>query len=181
MGGFIAAEVAVREPEWVDRLVLVSSAGISHATMRKGPVVAGARISVATNPAAAARRPRLDAAAGAAPGRLRQGDAAPRASSAASSSSSSWRRRSARPGFIPAVAALTGYDLLDRLRQIRVPTLIVWGRDDLVVPASDSTGFVERIPGAELVVFEDCGHVPMAERPTRFNRLLARFCETAHA
>ena len=36
----------------------------------------------------------------------------------------------------------------------------------------------ERIPGAELVVFDDCGHVPMAEHPTRFNRLLARFCET---
>ena len=50
MGGFIAAEVAVGEPEWVDRLVLVSSAGISHATMRRGPVLAGARISVAANP-----------------------------------------------------------------------------------------------------------------------------------
>ena len=37
MGGFIAAEVAVGEPEWVERLVLVSSAGISHATMRRGP------------------------------------------------------------------------------------------------------------------------------------------------
>ena len=85
------------------------------------------------------------------------------------------------PGFVPAVAALTGYDLLDRLRRIRVPTLVVWGRDDLVVPAADAAGFVERIPGSPLVVFDDCGHVPMAERPIRFNRLLARFCETAHA
>lgn len=179
MGGFIAAEVAVREPEWVDRLVLVSSAGISHATMRKGPVIAGARISVATNPLlrrvdlVSMRRPGLRQVAFGKvmrhPDKLRRELLVEFMAPALGAA-----------GFIPAVAALTGYDLLDRLRQIRVPTLIVWGRDDLVVPASDSTGFVERIPGAELVVFEDCGHVPMAERPTRFNRLLARFCETAH-
>ena len=65
--------------------------------------------------------------------------------------------------------------LQNRLEAIHDPTLIVWGRDDLVVPASDSAGFVERITGARLEVFEDCGHVPMAERPVRFNRLLAAF------
>jgi pimeloyl-ACP methyl ester carboxylesterase len=78
-------------------------------------------------------------------------------------------------GFLPSVAALTGYDLLDRLEAIHDPTLVVWGRDDLVVPASDAAGFVERIKGARLEVFADCGHVPMAERPVRFNRLLAAF------
>ena len=41
MGGFVAAEVAVQEPEWVERLVLVSAAGISHAAApRAHPVVA---------------------------------------------------------------------------------------------------------------------------------------------
>ena len=180
MGGFIAAEVAVREPEWVDRLVLVSSAGISHAKMRKGPVIAGARISVATNPLlqrvdlVSMRRPGLRQVAF---GKvMRHPESLPRELLVEFMAPAL-----GAPGFLPAVAALTGYDLLDRLRQIRVPTLIVWGRDDLVVPASDAAGFAERIAGAELVVFEDCGHVPMAERPTRFNRLLARFCETAHA
>ena len=51
------------------------------------------------------------------------------------------------PGFVPAVAALTGYDLLDRLERIRVPTLVVWGRDDLVVPAADAAGFMRADPG----------------------------------
>ncbi len=80
-----------------------------------------------------------------------------------------------RPGFLPAVGALTGYDILDRLERISVPTQLVWGRDDLVVPAADAPGYDERIPDSELVVFDDCGHVPMAERPLRFNRLLGRF------
>lgn len=180
MGGFIAAEVAVGEPEWVDRLVLVSSAGISHATMRRGPVVAGARMTVATNPflrrvdLTSMRRPGLrDLAFGKVmkhPERMRRELLVEFMTPALGA-----------PGFVSAAAALTGYDLLDRLERIRVPTRIVWGRDDLVVPAADAAGFVERIRGAELVVFDDCGHVPMAEHPTRFNRLLARFCETAHA
>ena len=180
MGGFIAAEVAVGEPEWIDRLVLVSSAGISHATMRPGPVMAGARISVATNPLlrrvdfASMKRPVLRQVAF---GKvMRHPEQVPRELLVELMTPAL-----GAPGFVPAVAALTGYDLLDRLRRIRVPTLVVWGRDDLVVPAADAAGFVERIPGAQLAVFEDCGHLPMAEHPTRFNRLLARFCETAHA
>ena len=146
MGGFIAAEVAVGEPEWIDRLVLVSSAGISHATMRPGPVMAGARISVATNPLlrrvdfASMKRPGLRQVAF---GKvMRHPEQVPRELLVELMTPAL-----GAPGFVPAVAALTGYDLLDRLRRIRVPTLVVWGRDDLVVPAADAAGFVERIPG----------------------------------
>ncbi len=178
MGGFIAAEVAVGEPEWVDRLVLVSSAGISHATMRRGPVVAGARVSVLANPLlrridiASMRRAGLRKLA--LGGVMRHPERMPREVLVEFLAPAL-----GAPGFVPAVAALTGYDLLHRLDRIRVPTLIIWGRDDLVVPAADAAGFLERIPGSELVVFDECGHVPMAEHPTRFNRLLARFCATA--
>jgi len=177
MGGFIAAEVAAGEPGWIDRLVLVSAAGISHATMRRGPVIAGARVSVATNPLlrridlVSMRRPGLRQVAF---GKvMRHPERLPRQLLIEFMAPAL-----GAPAFMPAIAALTGYDLLDRLRRIRVPTLVVWGRDDLVVPAADAAGYVERIAGAELVVFDDCGHVPMAERPTRFNRLLARFCAT---
>ena len=175
MGGFIAAEVAVGEPEWVERLVLVSSAGISHATMRRGPVVAGARVSVLVNPVLR----RLDIAAMKRPGLrklmmggvMRHPERMPREMLVEFIAPAL-----GAPGFVPAVGALTGYDLLDRLERIRVPTLVIWGRDDLVVPAADAAGFVDRIAGAQLIVFDDCGHVPMAEHPMRFNRLLGEFC-----
>ncbi len=175
MGGFIAAEVAVGGPEWVERLVLVSSAGISHARMRRGPVLAGARVSVLANPLLR----RLDIAAMRRAGLrklmmggvIRHPERMPREMLVEFIAPAL-----GAPGFVPAVAALTGYDLLDRLGRIHTPTLVVWGRDDLVVPAADAAGFIERIPGARLVVFDDCGHVPMAEHPFRFNRLLADFC-----
>jgi len=174
MGGFVAAAVAVDEPTWVSRLVLVSAAGISHAAMRREPVEVAARMTVAANPILL----RLDMPSMKRPGlrKLAFGGIV----------SHPLRLRPellieqitngfAAPAVVPAAVALTGYDLLDRLERINVPTMIVWGRDDLVVPASDAAGYADRIAGSELVVFDDCGHVPMLERPVRFNRLLAEF------
>jgi pimeloyl-ACP methyl ester carboxylesterase len=86
-----------------------------------------------------------------------------------------WQSGTSDPGFMPTVRALTGYDVRDRLERIAVPTLIVCGHDDPIVPARDAVGYRERIRGSELVTFADCAHVPMAERPVRFNRLVERF------
>jgi pimeloyl-ACP methyl ester carboxylesterase len=54
--------------------------------------------------------------------------------------------------------------------------LIVWGEYDLLVPVSDASEY-QRLIGANArkVVFEDTGHAPMIERPTRFDSLLAEF------
>jgi pimeloyl-ACP methyl ester carboxylesterase len=79
------------------------------------------------------------------------------------------------PGFLPALGALLGYDFLDRLERVRMPSLIVWGRDDRVIPAADALEFERHIEESRLVVFDRCGHVAMAERPVRFNRLLEQF------
>ncbi len=174
MGGFIAAQVAVGEPDWVERLVLVSSAGISHASMRRQPVEVAARLTVLANPLLL----RLDMPSLKRPGLLKL------AFGGIVRHPLDLRRELlaeqlingfAAPGVVPAAVALAGYDLLDRLERIRIPTLIVWGRDDLVVPAADAAGFAARIAGSRVVVFGDCGHVPMLERPVRFNRLLADF------
>ena len=174
LGGFIAAETAIARPAWIDRLVLVSAAGISHADMRRGPVVAGARLLHLTHPVANAvsrgglRRPGLRQLSFQGvfrhPQRIRRELLYEFSVNGVG-----------RPGFLPAVTSLTGYDILDRLEEIEVPTLLVWGRDDLIVPASDAPGYEERISDSELVIFDDCGHVPMAERPVRFNRLIAEF------
>ena len=74
---------------------------------------------------------------------------------------------------MPALEALLEYSYRERLAAIEVPVLIVWGRNDLLVPVGDATHY-QRLIGdnARVVVFEDTGHVPMIERPTRFNALL---------
>ena len=80
------------------------------------------------------------------------------------------------PGYFDAITTLFGYDIRDRLEEIDDPTLIVWGRQDRLVPVPAALSYKKRIgENAELVIFDECGHVPQIERPVRFNRVLERF------
>jgi pimeloyl-ACP methyl ester carboxylesterase len=63
------------------------------------------------------------------------------------------------------------------LDQIRVPTLAVWGAEDQVVSLASGRRAVARIPGAELVVIEQCGHLPMEEKPEELLGALLPFLE----
>ena len=74
---------------------------------------------------------------------------------------------------------LVGYDIRHRLEEIDVPTLIVWGRNDRVVPVPAALAYKKRIDHAELVIFDHCGHLPQLERPERFNRVLEDFLQRA--
>jgi 2-hydroxy-6-oxonona-2,4-dienedioate hydrolase len=77
---------------------------------------------------------------------------------------------------VDGMTALMGYDIRHRLEEIDDPTLIVWGRNDRVVPVPAALSYKKRIgDNAELHIFDRCGHVPQMERPVRFNRLLAEF------
>lgn len=64
---------------------------------------------------------------------------------------------------------------LDRVEEIRAPTLIVHGEKDCLVPLSDAKEAAQRMPAARLVVIENAGHWPMREQPEKFNRLVSAF------
>jgi pimeloyl-ACP methyl ester carboxylesterase len=65
-----------------------------------------------------------------------------------------------------------------RIRQLRVPTLILWGARDRVIPLEAARRFAVDIPGARLVVYDDLGHVPMEEDPARTVVDVQRFLGT---
>ena len=67
------------------------------------------------------------------------------------------------------------YDVRERLPEIACPTLIVWGKQDLLISVRDADVFEQLIPDARKVIFDDTGHVAMLERPQAFNALLERF------
>ena len=67
------------------------------------------------------------------------------------------------------------YDFRDRLPQISDPTLIIWGRNDMIVPVSGAYEYEQLIPDTRRVILENTGHVPMLERPARFNQLVEEF------
>jgi pimeloyl-ACP methyl ester carboxylesterase len=68
-------------------------------------------------------------------------------------------------------------DLLDnRLGAIKQPTLLIWGRDDGLTPlAQFGERFKKEIAGSQLIVFDQCGHVPQVERAADFNAALLKF------
>lgn len=59
--------------------------------------------------------------------------------------------------------------------KIATPTLLVWGREDRVVPLDGALYMLQRLKNAELHVFPQCGHWAMVERPTEFNTLCLSF------
>ena len=174
MGGFIATEAAISAPGRFNRLVLVSAAGITWATARQQPTRMIARVAKAAAPVlfrfrmVGLVRPRARQLAFRGifhyPQRLRPELLYEQMEPALQS-----------PALADAMRTLVGYDIRDRLGEIEVPTLIVWGRNDRVVPVAAADGYRRRIPGSELVIFERTGHLPQLERPARFNRLVDEF------
>jgi len=174
MGGFIGAELALSLPTRVERLVLVSAAGLSIEDQPREPLLGAARLLSANaryfieRRDLVVRRPRLRRAALQTVIRYPEKLSVPL----------TWELLSGvgKPGYVDALDALMSYSFRERLAEIAMPVLIVWGRNDMLVPVSDSRRFEELIgENARRVVFDDTGHAPMIERPTRFNELLRAF------
>jgi 4,5:9,10-diseco-3-hydroxy-5,9,17-trioxoandrosta-1(10),2-diene-4-oate hydrolase len=64
---------------------------------------------------------------------------------------------------------------LDRLAQLEVPTIVVWGTRDRVLPYSQAKEAVSRLREGYLELVPDCGHLPHVEQPGRFVSALERF------
>ena len=175
MGGLIALEVALAAPEPFERLVLVSAAGIINTWRPEERAVVTAWGWRRLAPLFADRgrqivaRPRLrrivfgsivrypnrlddDLLVEQILGGLRQADA-----------------------FEAALADLIRTDMRERLATLAMPTMIVWGQSDRVVPVAAGLSYHRRIPHSRLEIFERTGHVPQLERPLRFNSVLEDF------
>jgi pimeloyl-ACP methyl ester carboxylesterase len=179
MGGFVAAELAISFPARVEQLVLVSAVGISVADMRDDRAMAvlrrGERVLLMGGAFMAAQAARLSRRA-----RLRRVAMAAVVTHPELLSPPLVAEQiagSGAPGFVGGLDALTSYDFEDRLPEIGCPTLIYWGAKDLLVPVRHSKRFNELIPNSRRIVLEDTGHIPMLERPARFNADLAAFLD----
>ncbi len=69
-------------------------------------------------------------------------------------------------------------DFLDsELSKIKKPTLIIWGKQDGLLPVADAEKFNKGIAGSELVIFDNCGHVPQFEKFPEFTKTVLEFLE----
>ncbi|MNX74777.1 2-hydroxy-6-oxo-6-phenylhexa-2,4-dienoate hydrolase [compost metagenome] len=152
MGGRVALQLALDHPERVGALVLVDASGLK---LEGHPILSPAEVDVAAFRQALFHRP------------------SPTLARAATGEVPAWyatmRRLTATP---------LRTDLQARLGEIRVPTLVVWGEEDRVIPPPYAEAFQRGIPGARLRWIPEAGHVPMLERPGAVNEAIADFLET---
>ncbi len=66
-------------------------------------------------------------------------------------------------------------NLGEELNQIKQPTLLVWGENDIITPPFVGKEFNKLIPNSELHFIDKCGHAPMMEVPEEFNQILDGF------
>jgi pimeloyl-ACP methyl ester carboxylesterase len=181
LGGGIAIQFAYQFPERCERLVLVSSGGLGedvHSLLRAAtlpgsefvlPVVAHPRVL-----ALAAVLPRALGRLGVHTG--------PDLTEMARGYQSLYDRES-RSAFIHTLRAVIDPNgqrigASDRLYLAsQVPSMIVWGARDRIIPVKHGRSAHEGMPGSRLEVFERSGHFPQLEEPARFARTLEDFLD----
>jgi pimeloyl-ACP methyl ester carboxylesterase len=171
VGGAVALHLALADPARVRTLTLVASAGLGRAV---NPLIA-----LDTLPGLGEWAILLS--------RLPGGNLQRTMLSAAMLFAKPWRVSAdffseahalgRRPGHLEASTALARslFDvhgqrevLLEQLHTLTMPTLVVWGAWDLVLPAHQARAAVERLPCGRLAMFDACGHLPHVEQPERF-------------
>ena len=178
LGGLVALRFTLSHPEQVAALVLVDSSGLGHSvtpllSQFTLPGYGEAMIAWCNTPLGAKQRSWLRATLF-----FAQPSKVPNA----------WLREQERmslmPGFLEATlsslrAQLNVFGqyqiLLDSLPQLKMPTLVIWGTDDLVFPKEQAEAAVSRLLKGHLSLIPSCGHLPHVERPEHFSAALSQF------
>lgn len=174
-----AIQFAIDKKDRVDRLVLINSVGYPggrHALerlLRIGGVAAMARVAL--------RRTRLGSALF--KSRLRQSYATTGALSEqmAETYFELFLRDGGPKSFLQTLKQFDEAKLAAALPAILQPTLIVWGGRDRILPVANARRIHSDIPGAQLRIFPEAGHLPHEEVPDEFNRLISEFLTPAPA
>lgn len=72
-------------------------------------------------------------------------------------------------------------DLQKWLHRISVPTYVIWGKEDKILPSAYAQLWKERVPGARVTVIEACGHLPHVEQPAETAEKVAAFLDQIRA
>lgn len=156
-GGHVAVRVALERPDLVDGLVLAGSSGLIERSMVKDVQLRPTREWIRRKIAelffdeSVMREADVDRAFG------------------------ELSDRSRARAMVKLSRSARRNHLGKRISEVAVPTLLVWGRQDIVTPPEAAEGFLKLLPDARIVWLDRCGHAPMMEKPVEFARALIEF------
>ena len=162
LGGWVALDFTLRHPQMVEKLVLVDAAGLRPTAALKMPEGGRKTLSplnthwffdlMEANKAWAT----TDLGPNAFERHVQNGDSYTVASSVAE--------------------MITGREFEDKkLGKVHVPTLIIWGRDDMLIPLAMGEQLHKGIAGSQMIVIDGTGHIPMVGKPAEFNQAVGKF------
>jgi len=170
LGGLIAARFALKFPDKVEKLVLVDPLGQSYNLPRvrrllNARLVGGPAFRLLFRKSNVAR--------------ILKGGIYSDPDKVTDEVAEGYYRPFLTPGAIDAYRSvgrqITQWKLGERFKEIDVPTLIVWGEDDMITPVEDAVELNKLIPNSTLVIVSGAGHCPHEESPAQFNDTLIRF------
>jgi pimeloyl-ACP methyl ester carboxylesterase len=160
MGGWVAMRVALDQPERVDRLVLCDAAGIRFA-----PQFTITDVEPSTVPAV----------------RRLYGLLMPRPVELPEFLAEAMVRKFGQLNWVvdrSARSMFRGTDLLDgKLAALRMPTLIMWGKQDHLIPLSTGVALHQQIPQSSMEIFDGCGHLAPGQCAARIGPRLIEFLD----
>jgi 2-hydroxy-6-oxonona-2,4-dienedioate hydrolase len=84
----------------------------------------------------------------------------------------------AKLAFISSVLGIKNSKIDESLQKIMVPTLLVWGKEDKMIPIEHSKQFVASIRNCKFLELNDCGHLPHVEKPDIFSESILEFLDS---
>ena len=175
MGGHIAWRYTLAHPDRVSKLILLDAAGVKEPLVKLSPPMA---FRLARNPLTAILVRRF----------------APRRLFASAVRDVFYDKRLVTPAMVDRYwelnrrkgtpeATLARFRLpqddpaMARLHEISVPTLVLWGRQDALLPVALAGVYARNIPQVKVIVYDHCGHLPMEELPDRSAADVREFVE----
>jgi pimeloyl-ACP methyl ester carboxylesterase len=163
LGGQVVIECAATQSPTIKKIILISPAGI----MKKSTPVLDAYTM-------AALYPTKEAAKNAYQMMIGRGKQVSEISIERFLSNMS--RPNAKMVFLSTLLGLKNApDIFDKLEKISVPTLLIWGKEDKLIPYEYASQFVASINKCKLIPMEGCGHSPYVEDPEKLSELVMKF------
>ena len=165
LGGQITAEFASKNQDIIENLILVSPSGImKHSTPALDAYVM------------AALYPNLEGAKNAF--EMMAGQTRVINQNIIEDFVKRMKLPNAKMAFMSTLLGLKNADLITKsLKKITVPSLIIWGEDDPVIPIKYADDFVSSIQDCRFYMMDNCGHTPYVDDPIRFSQLVLDFLQ----
>jgi 2-hydroxy-6-oxonona-2,4-dienedioate hydrolase len=165
-GGLIAAEFAIRFSNRIEKLVLAAPAGLNASTSTSNKLIKSILNPTYENALEAFVDTNYD---------YITSDAGMVTENTVRSFLELMKQPNAKDALMSTLFRIRDSPkLLGRLVKISVPTLLVWGDNDTMVPLQYASVFNE-IPNSKVVVIKGCGHNPFIQKPIEFNKIILRF------